>query len=222
MVQYLADEVSSLNAGAFDYTVQSTPLAGTPPVRNDTIGSLGYSWDIGDMHFVQLNNYPTYTRTWERALPLSDNWYDIQSSISWLRADLQSAVDGGKEIVLDFHDWGSANVSELRAVLDDFPVSAVYAGHYHSIYGRYAESGPYTDGKSVPVFLSGSAHYGTMLVSRFTGGKLYLWVLRVDQFNGATLQFRQGGTFHDVTDLSTLFDVCPSCTTTYEYAYDFR
>jgi hypothetical protein len=72
------------------------------------------------------------------------------------------------------------------------------------------------------VLLSGSAHYGTMLVSRFTGGKLYVWVLRVDQFNGATLQVQRSGSFEDVTDLSTLFDVCVGCTTTYEYVYDFR
>jgi hypothetical protein len=125
-------------------------------------------------------------------------------------------------IVANLHDWGSADVGAFRDVLDDFPVSAVYAGHYHANYGRYTEAGPFSDGKPVPVFLSGSAHYGTMLVSRFTGGKLYVWVLRVDQFDGATLQVRRNGVFEDVTDLSTLFDVCPGCTTTYEYAYDFR
>lgn len=222
MISYFATQVSSLNVSAFDYAFTSTPQPGPPPVRNDNVGSLAYSFDIGDLHFVQLNNYPTYTRVWQRLLPNTDNWYDIQSSITWLRNDLQGAVADGKAIVANLHDWGSADVSAFRSVLDDFPVSAVYAGHYHSSYGLYAESGPYTDGTSVPVFLSGSAHYGTMLVSRFTNGKLYVWVLRVDHFNGAPLQVRQSGSFQDVTDLSTLFDVCPGCTTTYEYVYDFR
>jgi len=98
----------------------------------------------------------------------------------------------------------------------------VFGGHYHASFGRYAESGPYTDGALVPVFLSGSAHYGTMLVTRFTGGKMYVWVLRVDQFNGATLQVRQAGVFSDVADLAALFDVCPACTPTYEYVLPLR
>jgi cytolysin (calcineurin-like family phosphatase) len=222
MVNYLATQVSSLNVTAFDYSVTSTPPTDPPPVRYDYVGSLAYSFDIGDVHFVQLNNYPTYTRVWLRTLPNREDWYDIQSSITWLRDDLQTAVTDGKVLIANFHDWGSADVTAFRDVLDDFPVSAVYAGHYHSIYGRYTESGPYTDGASVPVLLSGSAHYGTMLVSRFTGGKLYVWVLRVDQFNGATLQVQRSGSFEDVTDLSTLFDVCVGCATTYEYVYDFR
>jgi cytolysin (calcineurin-like family phosphatase) len=222
MVQYFATQVPSLNVHAFDYTVTSTPQMGTPSIRNDYAGSLAYSWDIGNVHFVQLNNYPTYTRLWQRLLPNTDNWYDISASITWLRNDLLTAAAEGQAIVANLHDWGSADVSAFRAVLEDFPVSAVYGGHYHASYGRYAESGPYSDGKVVPVFLSGSAHYGTMLVSRFINGKLYVWVLRVDQFNGAKLQVQQGGVFQDVTDLSTLFDVCPGCTTTYEYAYDFR
>ena len=222
MVQYFATQVPSLNVNAFDYSVTTTPQVGTPPIRYDYTGSLAYSWDIGDVHFVQLNNYPTYTRLWERLLPNTDHWYHIASSIAWLRNDLQAATAEGQAVVANLHDWGSADVSAFRGVLEDFPVSAVYGGHYHGSYGRYAESGPYSDGKMVPVFLSGSAHYGTMLVSRFSHGRLYLWVLRVDHFNGAKLQVRQGGVFQDVTDLSTLFDVCAGCTTTYEYAYDYR
>lgn len=222
MVNYFIAQVSSLNAVDFDYGLTTTPLIGTPSLRYDHAGSLGYAFDIGDVHFVQLNNYPTYTRTWHTLFPNTDTWYTIQSSIAWLRDDLPVAVLEGKRIVANLHDWGSADVTAFRDVLDDFPVSAVYAGHYHGTFGRYAESGPYTDGKPVPVFLSGSAHYGTILVTRFTNDKLYVWVLRVDQFNGATLQVQRNGLFEDVTDLSTLFDVCSGCTTTYEYVYDFR
>jgi cytolysin (calcineurin-like family phosphatase) len=222
MVDYLNQQVRSLNVAAFDYAVVETPLIGTPALRRDTIGSLGYSFDIGDIHFAQLNNYPTYTRLWERLLPNSDNWYDIRSSIPWLRDDLDAAVAGGRKIILNLHDWGSADVAAFRDVLDEYPVTAVFGGHYHGSSGRYAESGPYSDGKLVPAFLSGSAHYGTMLVDRFTNGKLYVWVLRVDQFNGGTLQVRQGGVFANVGDLSTLFDVCPVCAPTYEYVYDLR
>lgn len=222
MVNYFATQVSSLNAIDFDHTQISTPLSGTPSLRVDHVGSYAYSFEIGDVHFVQLNNYPTYTRVWEIPLPKTDTWYTIQSSVAWLRDDLPTAAMDGKRIVANLHDWGGADVAAFRDVLDDFPVSAVYAGHYHGTYGRYVESGPYTDGAPVPVFLSGSAHYGTMIVTRFTSDKLYVWVLRVDQFNGATLQVRRNGVFEDVTDLSTLFDVCPSCSTTYEYAYDYR
>jgi hypothetical protein len=219
---YLATQVSSLNPVDFDYSVITTPLPGTPSLRYDYTGSLSYSFDIGDVHFVQLNNYPTYTRTWRTLFPNTDHWYTIESSIAWLRDDLPLAALEGQRIVANLHDWGGANVAAFRDVLDDFPVSAVYAGHYHSIFGRYTESGPYTDGKRVPVFLSGSAHYGTMIVTRFTNAKLYVWVLRVNQLNGGALQVARNGVFEDVTDLSTLFDVCPGCTTTYQHVYDFR
>jgi cytolysin (calcineurin-like family phosphatase) len=62
MVTYFADQVSSLNVIDFDYSVQQTPLVGIPSVRYDYVGSLAYSFEIGDIHFVQLNNCPTYTR----------------------------------------------------------------------------------------------------------------------------------------------------------------
>lgn len=222
MVLYFANQVSSLNVGAFDYLLTATPQPGPPALRYDYVGSLAYSLDIGGVHFVQLNNYPTYTRVWRTLFPNTDHWFDIQSSINWLRDDLQAALDDGKPIIANLHDWGSADVGAFRDVLDDFPVAAVYAGHYHGSYGLYTQSGPYTDSSLVPVFLSGSVHYGTMLVTRFTAGKLYVWVLRVDHFNGAPLQVRQAGVFENVTDLSTLFDVCPTCPVTHEYVYDFR
>ncbi len=53
--------------------------------------------------------------------------------------------------------------------------------------------GPYGDRKPVPAFLSGSAHYGTFLVGRFTGGKLYVWVLVVDHFDDAKLYIERDG-----------------------------
>jgi hypothetical protein len=68
----------------------------------------------------------------------------------------------------------------------------------------------------VPVLLSGSAHYGTFLVTRYAGTRLNVWVMAVDHFNGARLRVRRGGSFVDAGDLAQLF-AGPS-----EYGYDLR
>lgn len=44
-------------------------------------GSFGYSWDYGDIHYVQLHNYPTYTIN----LKQSDMSIHVKSSLDWLK-----------------------------------------------------------------------------------------------------------------------------------------
>ena len=48
-------------------------------------------------------------------------------------------------------------------------------------------------GKAMPVFLAGSAHMGTFLVTRFVNGKMYTWVMQADQFNGGQLRVLYNG-----------------------------
>ena len=81
--------------------------------------------------------------------------------------------------------------------------------------------GPYGDRKPVPAFLSGSAHYGTFLVGRFTGGKLYVWVLVVDHFDDAKLYIERDATATPPAP-PPMFDVCSSCTRYYQDVYDLR
>jgi len=114
------------------------------------------------------------------------------------------------------------SVPAFDAILDDFPVSAVYAGHWHGTFGEWETRGPYRDGRRVPVLLSGSAHHGTFLVTRFAGDKMYVWVMSVDHFHDAVLRVRYNGAYHDASDLGSIFQVCDGCARYHDYVYDLR
>ncbi|WP_164011879.1 metallophosphoesterase [Pyxidicoccus trucidator] len=221
MVWYFRDQVWTLNPSRFDYS-ESGVYYEFPSNRKNHAGSLGYSWDIGNVHFVQLNNYPTYTRDWN-GWNFGDarrDYFYIQSAIAWLRNDLQNAVNSGKELVVNLHDWGMGASGELMAVLNDFPVSAVYAGHWHGTYGRY-ETRAMNDGRGMPVFLGGSAHVGSFLVTRFVNNKMYTWVMSVDQFNGGGLRVLYNGNAY-AASTPGLFDVCTGCSRYYQDVFDMR
>jgi hypothetical protein len=223
MVWYLRDQVFTLNASSFDYS-ESGAYYEFPSYRKNHSGSLGYSWDIGKVHFVQLNNHPAYTREWNgwNFGGARRDYFYISAAVNWLRADLQNAVSRGQEVVLNMHDWGGAGWnSEVMAVLNEYPVSAVYAGHWHGDYGLY-ETRWMSDSKIMPVFLSGSAHMGTFLVTRFLNNKMYTWVMAADQFNGGALRVRYNGTWYNAASTSGLFDVCTGCARYYQDEYDLR
>jgi cytolysin (calcineurin-like family phosphatase) len=225
MIWYLRDQVATLNPVAFDYAESGVHYS-FPSLRKDHSGSLAYSFDIGSVHFAQLNNHPLYARGWNgwNFGAGRRDYFSVGASLDWLRGDLGRARAAQQRVVLNFHDWGSdRDNADFDRVLGDFPVSAVFAGHYHASYGLYDDTkGPYADGKRVPAFLSGSAHYGTFLVSRFVGGKMYVWVLVVDHFDGAKLYVKRDGVLHDASHPSQLFDVCAGCNRYYEDVYDLR
>lgn len=60
------------------------------------IGSGAYSWDTGNVHYVQLNNYPTYFANLGSV--------KVTKSIEWLDKDLSTAHRRGKVTILNFHD----------------------------------------------------------------------------------------------------------------------
>ena len=82
--------------------------------RNVT-GSLSYSWQIGEFHFVQLQNYPTYTVNFKRGYSsgisswtmraVSANHKEKDSDVGWLEKDLREAVKSGKRIILNWHQF---------------------------------------------------------------------------------------------------------------------
>jgi cytolysin (calcineurin-like family phosphatase) len=224
MIWYAARQVPTLNPRAFDYA-ESGVYYQFPTNRKRHEGSLGYSWEIGDVHFVQLHNYPSYTRSWSgwNFSAARRDHFEIRGAMAWLRSDLERARSAGKDIVLNLHDWGAVrDDAELHAILDEFPVSAVFAGHWHGTWGEWEQRGPFADGRRVPVLLSGSAHHGTFLVTRYLGGRLYVWTFMVDHFDGAKLKVRSGGVFREVGDLGNVLRVCQGCARFYDYAYDLR
>lgn len=161
MVDYMIEHIQNNSASSFDYSTSGYRVS----------GSLAYSWDIGNIHFIQLHNYPAYTRKFTTTF-----WtYEIKSSMEWLRKDLASAREQQKFIIINMHDATDHFPKEHKAEYDEFvklvdiyKVSAVFAGHFHHLSGYQKRIG------NALLFLSGAASYRTFLLGRFVDGNLYV------------------------------------------------
>ncbi|MFP4354640.1 MAG: metallophosphoesterase [Phycisphaerae bacterium] len=110
--------------GNHDRYVPSTYL-GRKPVKQmveQRNGGLFYSWDVDDVHFVCLGEYPTLDRQ------------------RWLAADLARA-GADVPVVLFFHYnilgaysdwWTDEEKSSLADVIGPFNVVAIFHGHWHT------------------------------------------------------------------------------------------
>ncbi len=135
-VQYMMQRVSALGIQGDNFDRSGNAI--------HIKGSLAYSWDVGNVHFVQLHNYPLYQISFV-GVGLR---YDLNICLNWLERDLQRARAAGKYIILNFHDsnehWGDFLSDEQTRLLTDMfrrlitqhGVSAVFCGHYHSIFSR--------------------------------------------------------------------------------------
>jgi PKD repeat protein len=165
----------------------SAPVACIKEWPSGSSGSLAYSFDIGNFHFVQLQYRPDYHYDMPMTRVLGPvTTYEIDESPSfsvttsyeWLKADLAAATAAGKFSVLNMHDAIAADCGEtctaggsvrddpqFRDAIANQNVIAVFAGHVHSTYGLegFVSSG----GKSIPVFLSGAAEYERFLLADF-------------------------------------------------------
>ena len=132
-VQYLMQKVDSLGIRGENFDRKGNAI--------HIQGSLAYSWDVGNVHFVQLNNYPLFHRSFV-GIGLR---YDLEICLNWLERDLSRARAANKFIILNYHDsnehWGDFLSDDQARVLTDifrrmitrdYPVSAVFCGHYHS------------------------------------------------------------------------------------------
>lgn len=131
----------------------------------DYIGSFAWSRDIGSIHYVFLNNEPTYSFT---SSGLSSSSFIIQSAIPWLDRDLQKARAAGKAIVLVHHKpfnefKGSDGFTKdmFEAMVRKYSVSAIFLGHIHSNGGKVDTFGGAT------TIYSGSASTQTYLLVSF-------------------------------------------------------
>jgi len=74
--------------------------------RDSYNGSFAYSWDIGDVHFVQLQNYPSFAIAGDY-----DVEFNIRKSLDWLEQDL--ATHGqNRRIVLNLHVFNASGFSK--------------------------------------------------------------------------------------------------------------
>ncbi|GBB90954.1 hypothetical protein RclHR1_18000010 [Rhizophagus clarus] len=123
------------------------------------VGSLMYSWRDNGLAFIQLHNYPTYQRNISAPLIV----YYITPSLNQLKTLLDKLkISGNPSVVLNLHDpnehWGEGDRELFENLINSYNVAVVFAGHFHTVHGRY---GSYGD---IPLFLSGSAIYNTYLV----------------------------------------------------------
>lgn len=105
-------------------------------------GSLSYSWDIGNYHFVQGNNLHSMG-----TLPLGDKWLDgmvVESPVAngWLQADIEKATNASKKIILNVHgqyfddgDWSGFEKIPYGNIV------AVFRGHFSNNEGLCVRNG---------------------------------------------------------------------------------
>jgi cytolysin (calcineurin-like family phosphatase) len=156
-----------LNAGMLNYDFSDRSYYQFPELRTDYIGSLSYSYNIGKVHFIQLQNFPSYTDDWNswNAGSARRDFYFIKPSFFWLKNDLAIARNRGDIIIVNLHDYGGnfiePYITEFNDILIKYGVSAVFAGHIHSDCGKCGTIG----NSDIPYFRSGAASYQDYLVA---------------------------------------------------------
>lgn len=193
MVEYMVEQLKAKNYPNSDYKVENG-YNGT--IVTTISGSLAYSWDEGNVHFVQLQYYPLYEREWSNYVSLGaakTKTVKITNSFQWLAADLATARNAGKAIIVLFHDpyehWADqyvkgvrtegnkpgkrpdadAKSAELANLFKTYKVSAVFGGHIHENHGLFTSD---YRGTGVPLFYSGSADQNHYLLTKFDDTKM--------------------------------------------------
>ncbi|MGG7648591.1 Calcineurin-like phosphoesterase [Pseudomonas frederiksbergensis] len=151
-------------------------------------GSLAYSKSVGDVHFVQLNNEPTYTVSFSSGNPLFPTDFEITPALDWLENDLKKAREQGKIIILNMHKvyrWNGNDeqISRFKQMIEQYKVTAVFGGHDHWGAGTYYSWDRTKHFGDVPVFLSGSASQQTYLIADLSIEKQSLTVSVVRNSN---------------------------------------
>lgn len=140
----------------FSHDMHRNSLTGT------ISGSLAYSWDFGDIHYVQLQNYPTYSVRFYKTSTV----VRISQSLSWLEEDLKKAHERGKASIINFHDGrdhfitesSDADKQRFKSMLSKYNVKAVFLGHTHrQSYCRDNDDNVYGN---VPIYTAGALFKG--------------------------------------------------------------
>ncbi|PIT68150.1 metallophosphoesterase [Bartonella tribocorum] len=153
-------------------------------------GSLSYSWDYGDIHYVQLQNYPTYTAR----LFDGHTKVNITSALGWLKKDLAAARKRGKEIILNFHDarpyfrdkdshfitpQNMKNLAAFKSIIMRYNVKAIFVGHQHrQDYCRVQDDKVFGN---IPIYTAGALFKGDYYLVDVQGKNIH-----VKAYNGKT------------------------------------
>jgi cytolysin (calcineurin-like family phosphatase) len=155
------------NTAILNYDFSDRSYYKFPELRTDYSGSLSYSFNIGKVHFVQLQNFPSYADDWNswNAGSARRDFYYITEAFYWLRNDLAIARNRGDVIIVSLHDYHDnfiePGLSQFNEIVKFYGVSAVFAGHIHSNCGYMGV----IENSSIPFFRSGAASYQDYLVA---------------------------------------------------------
>ncbi len=122
-------------------------------------GSASYSWEIGDVHFVQLHGHPGYE------VPETE----ICSGIPWLKHDLKDAFERGRKIVLAMHKPISSAMTEHLAGYQ-YNIVGIFFGHIHEKVGYTGDF--VLEGVPIPRFYSGSVQWNIFSLAQFEADRL--------------------------------------------------
>ena len=202
-IQNIKNNIAQIPGSSFSSDITKSTFSTENSVEDTYQGSLAYSWDVGDIHYVQLQNYPGYT------LRISAPYYGsayLTSSLPWLANDLESASRRGKDIIINFHDarpyYGdndshflspenSGYYGAFKMLITFFNVKAIFVGHTHQqAYCRAKDDAAFGN---VPVYTAGALFNGDYYLLDVQGKKI-----NVKAYNGKT------GSPQLVKDLGTI------------------
>lgn len=195
MVDYMKDHIKSLGVKGDYYEKDFYEF---PSLVKETNGSLAYSWNLNHVHFVQLQNFPLYQKSWSNYIAGDAKrlTYNIKNSLNWLDNDLSEARKNGKAIILNYHDseehWkdgytapkAAALKKQFLDIIKKYEVTAVFCGHFHKIIGKRG------DYDGIPIFYSGAASQSTYLLAEFTKDKMI--IEKVSSLKGASTRTNVG------------------------------
>ena len=184
---------------------------------NGASGSLAYSFDIGNFHFVQLHYHPGYENEFPfktgQAFTLGIQGspaFTVTPSYDWLRNDVQVASRAGRHVVINMHAMpGTGDDDELLDAIRDQNVVAIFSGHIHQRYGlrRTLNNGS----RNIPVFYDGSVECERFLLVEFHPKYFNVGVINSSVGQPAFVQNNDdvcepGGYYYDPDDLSQDID----------------
>ncbi|HGJ5878946.1 MAG TPA: metallophosphoesterase [Arsenophonus nasoniae] len=186
-------EINNYGGSVSNYSKDIKAYSGINSV--EYIGSLAYSWDYGDVHYVQLHNYPTYqVKLFSQLKRGLLKKVVINKSLDWLENDLVDADSRGKITILNFHDArpslndgdshfidGSSkeDLDKFKKIIMSHNVKAIFVGHTHQQSFCHTESDAVFG--NVPVYTAGALFNGDYYYINVKGKEI-----NVSAYNGIT------------------------------------
>lgn len=163
MLEYLIENCQANCVQSIDY--KKVDDYDFPALRTTYTGSFSYSFDIENVHFVQLHYYPGYTKSWSNYRSDRARRYDINITKcdDWLKKDLEKAHADKKIIIVAYHQ-SIDDSSKYYSWFKEYGVSAVFVGHSHTSFGLCNED--------IPKFYCGSTSQSNYILLEFEGNKL--------------------------------------------------